>query len=217
MIDNDNIKQIPCLEGDIVPLQGFIFIETQRDKHTNLEYGSLKLIKDISHDQYGTENATQDGIVRYAYEGCPVIPGDKIYGHHFMCDLENAYDINGVRMYKIHVRSLYCVVRDGEIAMVGHWNFITPIEIEEKTAGGIFIPQFVNVSNNPSASDYKVKSKFDEEKGHITHLSTGIMAKGVNKGDLVWWTKNSDYQMKVEGKIYYRMTDEDIVAVEDKL
>ena len=93
---------------------------------------------------------------------------------------------------------IYARVRDGELKMLGNWNFVKPIKEEgPKTASGIY--------TTPNA-EVEVF-----QQGILTYMSEGMSKLDVKIGDRIGFSKNSEYDMEVEGETLYRMKDKDIL------
>jgi len=83
---------------------------------------------------------------------------------------------------------------------------IEPIKEEEKTAGGIFLPE--------------TASKEKSEEGKVIATGPGkktedgkIMMMSVKPGDRVLFTKYGPNEIKIEGKEYLIASESDILAI----
>ena len=84
--------------------------------------------------------------------------------------------------------------------MMYHWNFvIQKLEDESNymTKSGIF--------TKPEAED-------EELYGYVEHMNNDLKKMGVKKGDEVVFSKNSEYDMQIEGEKLLRMRNFDILA-----
>jgi len=195
-------------ESDFKPIRDFVFIEAdaERGRKKKLEDGT-EIFIDTDFNPHSTENATQDGIVRYiptkleSGKRMELSPGDHVYTHHFLCDEENKIMVNGKLLYMLRYESIYCKVVPTGIQMLENWNLVEPIEEDEsnyKTASGIYIKSSPDVV---------------KQNGTMRCPSPKIEECGVNEGDRVIFTKVADYPIKIEGQTLYRMEDRDILAV----
>ena len=103
-------------------------------------------------------------------------------------------------IYKIHWEHMYARVRDEEVKMLHHWNFVeqkSESEDDIKTDTGIY-----------------VKSEMDDITlyGYIKYMNDWLKDQGVKEGDEVIFSTNSEYEMKIEGKKLMRMRNIDILA-----
>lgn len=81
---------------------------------------------------------------------------------------------------------------------------VLPLEAEEKTASGIYIPD---------------SAKEKPQKGKVTAVGPGkfehgqLIKPGVKKGDIVLFKKWGGEEITSEGKEYKLVKDEDILAI----
>ena len=77
---------------------------------------------------------------------------------------------------------------------------VEPLEAEEKTASGIFIPD---------------TAKEKPQKGTVVALGTGTknVTMEIKKGDLVLYGKYSGTEISLDGKEYLMMKQSDILAI----
>ena len=84
--------------------------------------------------------------------------------------------------------------------MLHHWNFVKQkVEDESQyiTKSGIY--------TKPEAED-------EELYGYIEYMNDEMKNMGVKKGDEVIFSKNSEYDMQIEGEKLLRMRNFDILA-----
>jgi co-chaperonin GroES (HSP10) len=146
--------------------------------------------------------------------GCPVdcpidnCTGKTLYFHHHVV-MEQMYDI-GEDLYLVNYEPLggysnHAIAvegEDGDIVMLGDWCFVTPpIEKEEET------------SNSGIILTLKKEPELEGELLTIPQDSEWIGAK---PGDLVGYTKNSEYEMELlNGEKVYRMRTTELVYVKE--
>lgn len=81
---------------------------------------------------------------------------------------------------------------------------ILPLEAEEKTAGGLYIPD---------------SAKEKPQKGKVVEVGPGkfehgnLIKPGVKKGDVVIFKKWGGEELNLEGKDYKLVKEEDILAI----
>lgn len=202
-------------------LREFI-IKAEKHKHFKKKLGDTEIIIDTRWSEMETDYCTQDGIIVET----PIISdrwnpyglskGDKVYCHHFLCDAENEIDVNGEKHYKLIFSDIYCIVKpDGEMVMVSDYNFCDPIydnedgfvyERDEKTG--------VTIQKTVSGIVTNTNVKADTKKARIAHLSNEAKSLGLSVGDIIIYRKDCDYEIKIEGRIYYRVRTKDLLAYE---
>lgn len=194
-------------ENDIKSLQDMVYI--QADKYKTSEFtlpSGLIFQKKLEYLNYHHDFAVQDGIVLYppakSSKGPMVLKkGDHVYTHHFLTDPDNEIKINGVLTYAIRYDMVYCIEKDGEIEMIGDWNFLEPLPEDTVTKGGIH---------------YKPQKEYKDRYAIMKHPSESALELGIQKGDLVYFQKGADYKMKVLDQIVYRIDTKHFIAVVDK-
>lgn len=118
--------------------------------------------------------------------------GDKVYCHHFLTHDENFVDTN---LWRDDYSNIYCRIVDGNIEMVGRWNFLEIVKKEDKVGSFVLVHK----------DDKKVGV------GIIKHASDFMKSQGIEDGMLVEFKRNAGYIMVVEGKKFYRLEDDNIL------
>lgn len=122
---------------------------------------------------------------------------DRVYFDHRVTEPENRIGShNGQELYAIRVDNIICSVRDGEIIMQGEWNLV---ELDMETWDEIKTPRGIYIKPAPEAKALR---------GIMRHFNR----KDLEVGDKVVFNRGSDWTMKVEGKTYYAIENQDIVA-----
>ncbi|KKQ21529.1 MAG: 10 kDa chaperonin [Parcubacteria group bacterium GW2011_GWA2_37_10] len=83
---------------------------------------------------------------------------------------------------------------------------IEPVKEEEKTKGGIFLPETAEKEKSEQGKIIAVGSGKKTNDGKIIPLS-------VKAGDIVLFTKYGPNEIKVDGKEYLIAKEEDILAI----
>lgn len=185
------------------PIRDFVFIETDPEKNRYKDLGNGKKIWiDPAFEPHSTEHCTHDGIVKYLpkklsnKKKIELKIGDRVFCHHFLTDEDNLTKITGEELYRFTYEMIYCKY-NGKIEMLDGWNFVEPIEKEKPSS--IIINPF---------------KKKDTLKGILKHTNPAMRELGAREDDVIYFSKASDYEMKAEGELFYRMSNEDIIAVE---
>lgn len=187
-------------------IRNTVFIQADPMLNAGRTLGDTKIVIDQEFEPHATEHVTQEGTVLSAPQkldskkSIDLKRGDYVYTHHFLCDADEREVINGVGFYKMMYEMIHCIVKDGKITMLNDWNFIDPYkEPEEVTKSGIIL--------------VKLAKDKDPKIGIARHISDYMKDMGVKSGDKIYFTRDSDYEMIVEGKIYWRMRDRDIIGI----
>lgn len=62
--------------------------------------------------------------------------------------------------------------------------------------------------------DFKVAGKVSEKFAKVFEVSKFSKEEGIEKGDIVFFTKNADYEIEVCGKVFYKMHLRNIIGIE---
>jgi len=197
------------LTGIPKPLKDYAFIRANPKQNAVKKIApGVEIIIDQTWDPHAIHHVTQDGTVVYLprgfskeykedinYQGPQLEIGDHVYCHHFLCDKpvgQTEMDNDGFGIYLLLYGMIHCVIRDGNINMIGEWNLVDPIKVDApKTEVKGLITQ--------------VNEEVEPLKGIARHINDGLRKLGIKEGDEIYFDADSDYEMIVEGQTYYRM------------
>ena len=141
---------------------------------------------------------------------CPLdnCKGGTLYFHHHVV-MEKMYDL-GEDTYLVNYDSLggygnHAIAyedKDGDITMLGDWCFVLPPnkQEEETSSSGIVL----SLAKEP------------ELEGELLTLPSDSEWIGAKPGDMVGYTKNSEYEMELkDGTKVYRMRTTELVYVKE--
>lgn len=197
------------------PLGQFMYIELEKEtENTHVLSDGTELWLDTEIDTYW--HARQHGIIKYPTlnprkqfdDGIDLQPGEKVYFHHFVIDEKisklisrsSNVSLTEEKVYQAYIDQVYCVIRDEKIVMLQDYVFVEPVyedDSEHVTSSGIYL---------------KPEKEVLKEKGIVRHINKFSEDLGIKVGQKVIFQKSCDYEMEVEGKKYYRMKNENIVA-----
>lgn len=135
--------------------------------------------------------------------------GDRVVVHHNIFRLRNSvkgnvvpsnYDI-GDNQYIVPLTEIFMFKRDDS-----DWQPILPfcfVEPIKKEKGEGF---------NLSLTESSYKGRLDKI-GIITYPNDELIAQGVKEGDRVLFSRFSEYEFNIDGKLYYKMSTKDVLAV----
>ena len=164
---------------------------------------------DPTWDKY--KNAVQVGVIESlplsiskSYNNDVEIDiGDKVYFHHFVIQDDNYLMDGDKKLFKLPRYHLYCVVKDGKIIVVDDWILVSPIlETEE------------DITKQYGTLKLYTKAVPDKKMfmATVEHISTQGVREGFKIGDTIVYRTDADYEIKIEGKEYYRMKTKNVVA-----
>ena len=64
-----------------------------------------------------------------------LLPGDKVYCHHFIADKNNRILIYDEKLSKLNYGMIYARVRDGKIHMLSDWVLLEIVKDKEEATG----------------------------------------------------------------------------------
>jgi hypothetical protein len=133
--------------------------------------------------------------------------GDKVVCHHNIFRLRNDvkgkvvpsnFDI-GDNQYFVPLTEVFMYKRDSDWNAISPYCFIEPIEIiNDKLKFDI-------------THEEAYKGRLDK-RGRLRFTNPDIEAQGMCVGDTVVFSKDSEYEFNIGGKLYYKMSTRDILA-----
>jgi co-chaperonin GroES (HSP10) len=187
------------------PIRDSYFIKVEKTQEDTIIVNGKELFLETSFNEL--KLARQYGIVVALPVGLPkglkldIKKGDKVYCHHFLVSENNKVKFHEEEnIYSIQWNHIYARLRNGKLKMIHHWNFVkqkVEDESEYMTNSGIY--------TKPEAED-------EELHGYIEYMNDEMKNMGLKKGDEVVFSKNSEYDMQIEGEKLLRMRNFDILA-----
>lgn len=130
-----------------------------------------------------------------------IVPGTTVLVHHHVVQPEKLIVVDGEEFYRVDYFQIFAYIKDGVIIPVEQFLFCEPIlEPEENLWHGMF--------------SLKAHREYLKNCAKVCYSSDDACRYGVLPGDVVFFTKNADYEINVFGKIYWRMRVRNIVAIE---
>lgn len=191
------------------PLHHFVVKLPQKYKD-EIKFGdsTLKLVSKFNE----FEHRYNYGEIVGCPKNCPVesCEGSTLYFHHHVV-MEQMYDI-GEDLYLVNYdpnggysnHAIAIEDKDGDITMLGDWCFVLPADKpeEETSASGIVL----SLAKEP------------ELEGQLLTIPEDSKWIGASDGDLVGYTKNSEYEMELlDGTKVYRMRTTELVYVKEEV
>ena len=147
-------------------------------------------------------------IVKVAPDFTILQEGDKVVVHHNIFRLRN--DIKGNvadssfhyedNLYFVPLSEVFMYKRDSDWEAINPYCFVEPIEKEEEEGFSL------------SLAESSYKGRLDKE-GIVAYLNDDLRSQGVQKGDRIKFSAYSEYEFKIDGKLYYKMSTKDVLAV----
>jgi len=142
--------------------------------------------------------------------------GDLIYFHYNTLTEDKQLFINKENVYMLEYHRIFCRVEGGKIDMVGGHVLVSDIDDSDFINVGIGKVKGKLLNSGLAVLD----EEFDVKKkkpgiGILAEISEpvdGDPVLDVNVGDHVYYEKNSMFENTIEGKKYYVMHQEDLMA-----
>lgn len=127
-------------------------------------------------------------------------PGDTVWIHHFVDDQDLPW---GDNIGFVEYNQVYCRMRNKELTTLGNFVLVEPITNAELG---------MNISQNGLRLSMKKETDNAERIGIVRLPSPQAIKFGLKDGDKVLFNKNCEYEMLIDGKVYYRMELRDVIA-----
>lgn len=130
---------------------------------------------------------------QYIYD-IPLKEGDVVVFNHLVCQDENKFSDT---LFFCEYFNIYAKIVEGVVIPLEDVFFSEPIIDKGKVIGCFNVPD-----------------KVSEKRALVYEVSDFVKAAGVQKGDIVFFTKNADYPMSIGGKDFYRMHLRNVIGIE---
>jgi len=194
------------------PLYDF-HVKVEKNFEDEFKVGSLTLAKDMRFDDFEGRISYAEIVAVPEKFGTAAEIGDLLVFHHHINQEPDKYSIGGgvARVSydptNYQGQSYAAISASGEVKMLGNWVFLEAVSQKQEEYGsksGLFLGH---------------KSEEDKQEARVYCEGLGTEELSLKKGDLVGYSKNSDYLIKLpNGDKVYRMKPDDIIyKVEEKV
>lgn len=181
------------------------FIIRMPEKFKNkIALGDQELDLVSKFDEFGNRIMEAEIVAVPAKYKTGAKPGDTLYFHHTVAlndtfymgdDLYHiSYVPGGGRMNLAHAYK-----NESGINMIDKWIFLEPMESSKKINSDVL---------------ELVQEDVPNDRGRIWANSQELTREDLSKGSVVYFSKNSDYEMEVDGEKVWRMLIEDLMYAE---
>jgi len=132
-------------------------------------------------------------------------PGDIVYVHHFVNAPEQKLPVMGNYSF-LEFNQIYCRVRNNEMNVLANYILVEPV-----TYGDTGISK----SKHGLLLNTKSPNERIDRVGIVGLLSENCKEAGLKVGDKVLFDKNCEYEILIDGKLYYRMELRDVITTLD--
>lgn len=194
----------------ITPLNNFVIVEVDKEHKDTITADSgfkLDLIPGCAPGEalhqvreYGKVVAVPNKLSDALNTTMDLIIGERVYFHFHTVNPDNRYFLDGKTVFKVMYSEIYCSIRKDKIHMMNHYVLVSPImdvPKDVKTKFGLY-----------TRSD--VDEKPVKHRGKIEHKR--FDCDDFKEGDEIFYSRLSDVLLNVEGVVYYRMVEDDILC-----
>lgn len=180
------------------PTKDIYWIKVEKETEDTIKLNGVEIFRDTSYDPM--KLARQHGVVYKTpivdSTGFDIKEGDRVWFHHFVATENNIVeyaDEDGV--YQATASQVFLVKRGEDYIPLGHWNFVEQeVKEIETTESGLMLSHL--------EGDMEL---------HGT-VVIGNKELGTKEGSRVLFSKNSEYDMDIDGRSLLRMRNFDILA-----
>lgn len=181
------------------------FIIKMPEKFKNkIAVGDQELELVSKFDEFGNRIMEAEIVAVPAKHETGAKPGDLLYFHHTVALNDTFYlgdDLylvpygpGGGRMNLGHAYK-----NESGVHMIDQWIFLEPMESSKKITSDVL---------------ELVQEDVQNDRGRVWGDSQELAREGLSKGDVVYFSKNSDYEMDVDGTKVWRMLIGDLMYAE---
>jgi len=184
------------------PLNNRTLVEVEQRVNDKVMVGGKEFILDSVFREYW--NTVQMAVVIES-DRDDLETGDVVFVHHFVNAPEQKLPIEG-RYSFLEYTQIYCRLRDNELMVLDNYILVEPV-----TYGDTGISQ----SKHGLLMNTKSPNERIERVGVASLLSDNALKAGLKEGDKILFDKNCEYEILIEGKLYYRMEIRNVITTLD--
>jgi len=152
-------------------------------------------------------NAVQEATVVACPDNKEIEVGDTVFVHHFVVENERIVPVKDKHYRWLEYNQIYARMRDGILKALGYFVLVEPVKFDEA--------KFKNKTDSGLVLSRKTGTEYVDRVGFVAHVGDEAFEAGVSVGDKIFFNKNCEYEININGKMYYRMEKRDVIAVID--
>lgn len=177
-------------------------VELEKRTNDKVIVGGREFLLDSGFREYW--NTVQMASV-ITTDHADLAPGDVVVVHHFVNSEQQRLPIKGKFSF-LEYNQIYCRIRNDKMKALANFILVEPVTYGStgisKTKGGLLL--------NTKSPNQKL-----ERVGIASMLSDNAKEAGLKEGDKILFDKNCEYEILVNGKVYYRMEIRDVITTID--
>lgn len=180
----------------------YVIVEVQ-ELYVNTEDGFI-----VNDSIENVESINRVATVISAPKSTIIKTGDQLIVHHNI--FRKKYDVSGKQInsnfwlednkFFVPLTEIFMYKRDSDWIAIDPFCFIKSIPSDETKVVGF------NLSEN-------IHKGMKKHTGIVSYSNNILESRGIRKGDRVVFSKNSEYEFKIDGILYYKMKSKDILGV----
>lgn len=186
----------------------FFIVEVDED------YNNVKKLKNgmelaVNNTIDSVKHINRVGEIVSAPKGSNAQKGDRVLFHHNICrrswdrgrKRKSVFNIKG-NIYYVPVTEIYLIQRgdSDQWEAIDPYVFVRPLEAKYR-----MLPNGMKVMED----SYK---EMKDLVGVVSYPSKTLEALGIEKGDMIGFEQDSEFEFEVMGEIHYRMKTEDVLV-----
>ena len=176
---------------------GKTIVRRESRVNNTVEVSGHKFILDTAFRRYW--NTVQIAEVVTANRD-DVEPGDIVWIHHFIDEQDLPW---GTGIGFVEYNQVYCRMRNQQLTTLGNFILVEPITNAELG---------MNISQSGIRLSMKKMTDNADRIGIVRLPSEQAIKIGLKDGDKILFNKNCEYEMLIDGKVYYRMELRDVIV-----
>ena len=172
--------------------------------NTHIQMGDKKLELVSKFDEFGNRVMEAEIVATPAKYDTGAKPGDTLYFHHTVALNDTFY--LGDDLYLVpyspeggRANLGHAYKNEDGLHMIGQWIFLEPMESSKKVRSSVL---------------EIVQEDIQNDRGRVYASSKELEREGLKPGDVVYFSKHSDYEMDIDGVKVWRMLIDDLEYAE---
>lgn len=179
------------------PFNGKTIVRRESRENNTVEVSGHTFILDTAFRKYWSTVQIAEVV---AADRDDVEPGDVVWIHHFIDEQDLPW---GEGIGYVEYNQVYCKMSKGKLSTLGNFILVEPITNAElgitRGASGLI-------------TSMKKETANAERIGIVRLPSEKAIEGGLKDGDKVLFNKNCEYEILIDGKVYYRMELRDLIT-----
>lgn len=184
-----------------------ILVHIPKAVNDTMKVGDTEIYVDTKFNEFQHRTMKAKVVGVPAKFDCQVEVGDYVFHHHHVAMNDNQIVDANEKVYRVNydqyggsANQAYLIEKpDGTLIAVADWVFLEPIDVEPELKSDVI---------------ELVTFKEPEKRwGRIVYGSQWLESEGLAVGDVVFFAKDADYEMDINGRKLWRMQMHHLLCV----